>query len=331
GQVKEVSISGITAGQYVYNANNQRTQKIVNGVTTHYIYGAGGLLYGEYDANGNLIREYVYLNGEPLAQIDAGTSEDLSYLHTDHLGTPRYASNTTGVQVWSWQSDAFGNGAPSGSTMVNLRFAGQYWDNESSLHYNWNRYYDPETGRYITSDPIGLEGGLNTFAYVSANPVMFTDPEGLDVEITITRQIFTSTSITSFLLVSSTEITDTFEGYVLEDRVGGSCACKDPISPGTYNAFVRSTGKNGWRIELENVPNYENVQIHRGNNAKDVEGCFAAGTSRAANFVSNSRAAMNRIQKIVEMDGGKITVNVIGNASRAQYSGNPPIPGHKPF
>jgi RHS repeat-associated protein len=180
GQVQEVSISGAVVGSYVYDANNQRTSKTVNGITTHYVYGAGGLLYGEYDSTGNFIREYVYLNGEPLAQINAG--EALLYLHTDHLGTPRVASDNTATQVWNWQSDAFGNGTPTGSATINLRFAGQYYDDESGLHYNWNRYYDPATGRYITSDPIGLDGGLNTYAYVSANPVMFVDPEGLTWE-----------------------------------------------------------------------------------------------------------------------------------------------------
>lgn len=143
----------------------------------HYVYGKGGLLYGEYDGYGQLIREYIYLNDEPIAQINA--DESITYLHTDHLGTPRKGSNSAGSQVWSWDSDAFGNGAPSGTATVNLRFAGQYYDTESGLHYNWNRYYDPSTGRYISSDPIGLAGGLNTFAYVNANPVMFVDPEGL--------------------------------------------------------------------------------------------------------------------------------------------------------
>ncbi len=138
------------------------------------------MLYGEYDNTGALIREYVYLNGQPLAQVDSG--EVLSYLHTDHLGTPRYATNASGVQVWHWDSDAFGVGAPSGSATVNLRFAGQYWDDESGLHYNWNRYYDPTTGRYISSDPIGLAGGLNTYGYALANPIMYTDPEGLLVD-----------------------------------------------------------------------------------------------------------------------------------------------------
>lgn len=58
-------------------------------------------------------------------------------------------------------------------------YAGQYFDEETGLHYNYFRYYDPSTGRYITSDPIGLQGGLNTYSYVYNNPTGFIDTSGL--------------------------------------------------------------------------------------------------------------------------------------------------------
>jgi RHS repeat-associated protein len=60
-----------------------------------------------------------------------------------------------------------------------LRFPGQYYDSETGLHYNGFRYYDPQSGRYLTSDPIGLDGGLNAYLYANANPLLFIDPDGL--------------------------------------------------------------------------------------------------------------------------------------------------------
>ena len=182
GQLSFTSTGGSTVGTYTYNASNQRTKKVAGGNTTQYVYGLSGLLYGEYDNSGTMIREYIYLDpatGEPLAQIDAGSPEVPTYLHPNHLGTPQYGTNSGGSQVWFISADSYGVGTPSGSRTVNIRMPGQYYDSESGLFYNGNRYYHPSLGRYISSDPIGIDGGLNTFNYAEVSPVMFADPEGL--------------------------------------------------------------------------------------------------------------------------------------------------------
>ncbi len=107
-------------------------------------------------------------------------------IHADHLNVPRIILNTANVAVWRWDnSDAFGLGSPNqdpdgdGTAITyNLRFPGQYYDKETGLHYNYFRDYDPNTGRYLESDPIGLAGGMNTYGYVGGNPVNLVDPTG---------------------------------------------------------------------------------------------------------------------------------------------------------
>ena len=109
------------------------------------------------------------------------------YIHTDHLNTPRLIVNQAQQAVWRWdQAEPFGtypaNENPSGLGVFenNLRFPGQYFDKETGLHYNYFRDYDPPTGRYIQSDPIGLAGGINNYSYVRGNPISKMDPRGLE-------------------------------------------------------------------------------------------------------------------------------------------------------
>jgi len=83
-------------------------------------------------------------------------------------------------------------------------YSGQYFDDETGLHYNWHRYYDPKTGRYLTPDPIGLAGGINLYSYASNNPINRIDPNGL-------RNVYVSGTFTSvFVDINLPSITLSF-------------------------------------------------------------------------------------------------------------------------
>jgi len=151
--------------------------------STYFAYDLQGQLIGEYGTDGNAIQETVYFGNMPVATVRGGT---VYYIHTDQLNTPRAISDANNVTLWAWESTPFGETAANedvdgdGNLFgYHLRFPGQYYDEETGLHYNYFRDYDPSTGRYITSDPIGLAGGLNTYLYASANPHLYTDPYGL--------------------------------------------------------------------------------------------------------------------------------------------------------
>ena len=101
------------------------------------------------------------------------------WLHTDHLGTPILATTKEGQTSWKAIAESFGSTQIIGQDIeVSLRFPGQYFDAETGTYYNFHRDYRPNAGRYLQSDPIGLEGGLNLFGYVDANPIFHTDSTG---------------------------------------------------------------------------------------------------------------------------------------------------------
>jgi RHS repeat-associated protein len=125
----------------------------------------------------------VYLNDTPIAVLKTAGAY---MIQADHLNTPRTILGAANALVWKWDSDAFGtttaNENPSalGTFNYNPRFPGQNYDKESTGHYNYFRdLYFAKTGRYLQSDPIGLLGGINTYAYVGGNPISSIDPLGL--------------------------------------------------------------------------------------------------------------------------------------------------------
>ncbi|TLY91260.1 MAG: RHS repeat protein [Gammaproteobacteria bacterium] len=185
--------NGAVITSYAFNALGERVKKSSPLSTTYFVYDEAGHLIGEYNAAGNIVEETVWMGDIPVATLQFGTSAlKTYYVHTDHLNTPRRITNrNTNIIVWRWDSDPFGNGAavqnPQGSVTVsyNLRYPGQYFDSETGLFYNYFRDFDPAVGRYVESDLIGLDGGINTYAYALGNPISLVDSRGLDAWVII--------------------------------------------------------------------------------------------------------------------------------------------------
>ncbi|MBI1921549.1 MAG: RHS repeat protein [Geobacter sp.] len=171
---------------YTYDPFGRRIRKDVAGEVTYYVYADEGLI-GEYDAQGNQQKGYGWKPDGLWGTDPVFMAEDGNYYfyQNDHLGTPQKLVDESGNIVWSAEYSAFGQAAvdPASTVDNNLRFPGQYWDEESGLHYNWNRYYDPGAGRYISVDPIGfLSGDPNFYRYVENTTNNYTDSLGLYTE-----------------------------------------------------------------------------------------------------------------------------------------------------
>jgi RHS repeat-associated protein len=192
GQLYQVFQGGILIATYIYDYRGLRISKDTTASapqgaqTVVYHYDLDGKLIAETTGSGLPLRTYVWQDDTPLAQIEYQPSRKIYYFNVDHLKTPRSLMDDTGKIVWRWESDAFGSTLPNEDAdgdgvkiTSNLRFAGQYYDKETGLHYNGHRYYDPSMGQYIQADPIGLAAGTNLYAYVKGNPLKYVDPTGL--------------------------------------------------------------------------------------------------------------------------------------------------------
>lgn len=189
-RMRAVKHDGVVAMSYLYNGKGERVHRAGSGIAMTTLYDEVGRWLGDYDAAGQPIQQAIWLGDLPVGLlVGAGVNQKLYYVQADALGTPRVVVDPVrNVAVWDWDiaGEAFGDSAPNqdpdgdGDAFVfDMRFPGQRYDSATGTSYNYFRDYDQSSGRYLESDPIGLVGGISTFAYVGANPFLRTDPYGL--------------------------------------------------------------------------------------------------------------------------------------------------------
>ena len=175
----------ITKASYSYDVLGRRIRKTLfdtAGVKTddrYFHYNIFGLA-GEYDSSGNELRQYGYWLGssESANLLFVKESDKYYYSINDHRGAPQFLIEESGRIVWAGISNSAGEVKINVEEInCNHRLPGQYFDEETNLHYNRYRYYQPFTGRYLQVDPI-LDGS-NHYLYAGANPMSFIDPYGL--------------------------------------------------------------------------------------------------------------------------------------------------------
>jgi RHS repeat-associated protein len=172
-----VTISGQVVGQYRYDALDRRVYKATGQGTTYFVYATNGQLLYEQSAQRSV--NYVWLAGRLVGiSINHGA---LQSVHTDWLGRPELVTGTSSPTIaWRASNAVYDRKVTLDSLGgLNVFFPGQYYDAESNLYYNWHRYYDANSGRYVQSDPLGLKAGINTYGYSLGNPISHTDPSGL--------------------------------------------------------------------------------------------------------------------------------------------------------
>ena len=177
-----VEEGGSMLAEYGYNGLGQRVTKTVGGVTTIFHYDLNGKVIAESLADGTVSAEYLHMGKIRIAKVDVSTGNIYYYLN-DRLGTPQLMTDDAGTVVWEASHKPFGEASvnPRSSVVNNFRFPGQYYDQETGLHYNYFRYYDPGTGRYVRPDPLNLST-LQLLRQISLNRLSERSSKALGFE-----------------------------------------------------------------------------------------------------------------------------------------------------
>ncbi|WP_162149144.1 RHS repeat-associated core domain-containing protein [Asticcacaulis benevestitus] len=184
----------VDAANYGYDYREQRVwRRLISGSTSteiHYIFDEEGHLIAEHNGyTGAVLREYVWLDDKPLAVIDStGSTKVTYYIHSGHLNEPQMMTNAAKTKVWDAYVTPFGQAQvfATASANIDIRLPGQWYQAEAAgagLNQNHYRDYDPSLGRYIQTDPLGIDAGQNPYAYVDGKPYDLVDPQGLKIRV----------------------------------------------------------------------------------------------------------------------------------------------------
>ncbi|HEY0065021.1 MAG TPA: RHS repeat-associated core domain-containing protein [Telluria sp.] len=288
------AVTPIGTVNYLLNSLGQRIRKTTPTETVVFHYDSSGKLISEAATKAGVTttQEYVYLGDMPVGVIGAQAYS----IYSDQINTAREIVDNSGIKVWAADPEPFGANLPDenpsgkGNFNYNNRFPGQYFDRESGLHYNYYRDYDPQAGRYLQSDPIGLNGGINTYGYVDANPLKYTDPKGLiagadDLVIVggvvITSMILSSPQGQDAIKRGISELTKSCECLVFRDvyeansgKHGGGDrgGPRGPISrePTNPNVLLALSVPVGPRMRMASDPSAGELIVYR---LTETRGC----------------------------------------------------------
>ena len=227
----------------------RRVSKTAGKRTTHYLYDLSGRLIAEADVPRRgapaVTAEYIAFEGMLLAYIATGS---VYAIHADHLGTPQVLTDSAGLVAWSATYAPFGLVLQeTGLLGFNLRLPGQYHDRETGYYYNYFRTYDPYSGRYLESDPIGLSGGWNTYGYVGGRPIRYFDSKGLTDAI---PGLLESGSFGRGYQIPFDQDDDVAFGLVLAGALTGRLCCGPDNMERVEVLFEATFGFGAWEVEL---------------------------------------------------------------------------------
>ncbi|WP_454769833.1 RHS repeat-associated core domain-containing protein [Escherichia coli] len=218
---------------------------------------------------------YIYRDPgsyEPLARVDKAGKEGpnrILYFHTDVNGAPEEMTDSDGKIVWETGYQVWGNTIQEkdhGGVEQNLRYQGQYLDRETGLHYNLHRYYDPDVGRFMVTDPIGLRGGLNLYQY-APNPQGWIDPLGLSKTHTgYVYRALTKGQKKCALAGEKIPPKDSHASYSVQEHIENGKLSTQLISTTKKEITADFYNKNNSKVkvDLSKIPDNEIIDVSNG-------------------------------------------------------------------